>query len=131
MSTEFITPAVVYAIGILDNVTAASGGMMFMAGFVAMASIIWMFCALDSGSTYHIQNAKRMLLGAICIFLIFGAVHTLLPSTRLAAAMLLVPAIANNEDVQQIGGNSLEALRKLTEQWLIELQSEKPKSKEL
>lgn len=35
--------------------------------------------------------------------------------------MFVVPAIANNEDVRAIGGNSLEALRKLTEQWLLEL----------
>ena len=124
-----ITPATIYFIGILDGlvntleVIAIAAGMTFV-----ICGIVWGMQA-DLGKDTDIL--RKFCLGgmASCIVCMFFMTFT--PSSKLAAAMYVVPAIANNENVQAIGSNGLEALRKLTEDWLRELNGEKkPQDKE-
>lgn len=122
-----ITPWMIYAIGILDSV----GNLLLVLGAVASGLLIlfalfWVIVVEDyPHHTGTAKNAMRFLLPCALICLTLSA---FLPSTRLAAAMYIVPAVASNEDLRAIGGNSLEALRKLTEQWLRELGEEKRNS---
>ena len=65
--------------------------------------------------------ARKATLGMGACFFVLVIANALIPSTRLAAAMYIVPAVTNNEDMKAISGNSLEALRLLTEDRLREL----------
>jgi len=105
-----VTPGMIYAIGILDNIH------MLLCAFtgISLIALIISICAMESVTSIYTKIFAP-------IFICCTIATALLPSTKLAAAMFVVPAIANNEDVRAIGGNSLEALRKLTEQWLLEL----------
>lgn len=115
-----ITPWMIYLIGILDSL----GKFFAVLGTIIIAvRAIKGFCAFllkeETGSIGSDGPSKSYCMYAIGIALI--GISVLLPSTKLAAAMYIVPVVANNRDIQSIGGNSMEALRKLTEKWLIEL----------
>ena len=124
-----ITPWMVYFIGILDDIAG-----LFKNGAVLSATVLvlgGMFSPmLADMDIMPFAKMKKMLLVALAAFAICGSLAAFTPSTKLAAAMYIIPAVANNEDMKAIGGNSLEALRKLTEQWLLDLGGgEKEKSK--
>ena len=102
-----ITPWTIYWIGILDSVST----FLTMVTTISSVSVI----------PFAITEKWRLIKVAISIAAFCGLVATVIPSSKLAAAMYIVPAVANNEDVRAIGGNSLKALRKLSEEWLLEL----------
>ena len=111
-----ITPGMIYLIGILDSIKSFCLFSSVLLGVGAFATFLE--CVDDENNKkrfgkWRIRLAVLSLIGFLCL--------TTIPSTKLAAAMYVVPVIANNENVKAIGGNSLEALRKLTEQWLREL----------
>ena len=114
-----ITASTIYWIGILDSVGCALTFLAFVFAIpMILFSIMWSARHFDREDTSLVRKAA---LGMTACFLILVIANALIPSTRLAAAMYLVPAIANNADVKAIGGNSLEALRLLTEDWLKDL----------
>ena len=85
-------------------------------------SILWIIRHIDGDDT---SLARKATLGIGACFFVLVIANALIPSTRLAAAMYIVPAVVNNENVKAIGDNSLEALRLLTEDWLRELAESK------
>ncbi len=115
-----ITPGMIYLIGMLDNISEALVPiLMFSLMFLMIGVAAWV---TNIDENKRISNfGKRAATIALTVLLVSGFIKILLPSTKLAAAMYVVPVIVNNEDVKAIGGNSLEVLRKLTEQWLLEL----------
>lgn len=118
-----ITVSTIYWIGVCDSVGCA---LTFLAIALAVASILAIIPMLD-GCGYEEENRRKKKLATFfcCSCLIVTLTAALIPSTRLAAAMYLVPAVVNNENVKAIGDNSLEALRLLTEDWLRELAESK------
>ena len=123
-----ITPWTIYWIGILDSISCVLTLLAFLFGIIAIpCGIAWMV-----ESDFHEEKARVAKKATACMFfccLIFCLTNAFIPSTRLAAAMYIVPAVANNEDVKAIGGNSLKALRKLSEEWLLELAGEENEDK--
>ena len=116
-----ITPLTIYIIGIMDNISH----FFFFLGalFVAIGISCGVFFIVSKeeyeGNLFGrgLRWAKRLLLaGFICIL-----TNMFIPSSKTAAAMFLLPAIANNENIQAIGDNSIKILRALTEQWMMEL----------
>jgi len=128
-----ITPAMIYWIGILDEVKESFRGstliLLFFALFTGFFLIITTVGATGNRENEAKKTFKKSFCIAACLLLLCSSVSTFLPSSRLAAAMYMVPAIANNEDVQAIGSNSIEALRLLTEDWLRDLADVKKDSK--
>jgi multisubunit Na+/H+ antiporter MnhE subunit len=115
-----ITPFMVYIVGIMDSCRDMLHSLFI--GFVFLAVLTGFFFGMCCAE--RISGAgqlKKICIGCIITAIVCVVLHGLLPSTRMAAAMFVVPAVANNENMQAIGGNSLQALRKLTEQWLREL----------
>ena len=124
-----ISPALIYFIGILDSVSQLFFVIIAISAMIAVAFFMWLATDADMGRMTH-EMQRRCFILSLSSFVIFSILFTFTPSSKLAAAMFIVPAVANNENVQAIGSNSLEALRKLTEQWLRELDGSKPQVKE-
>jgi len=61
-------------------------------------------------SNFEFRNNKCFL-----VFVIFLFLTGLVPTTKQAAVIILVPAIVNNENVKNIGENSLGSLEKFSE----------------
>lgn len=107
----------VYLIGILDSIHAMLGVSIFASILVIGTIGIAVFeCCHDSSDIPDgfWKYAKRTLL--ILIFLVVS--KTLLPDTKLLAAMYIVPAVVNNEKVATMGTNLLETLTALTNKWM-------------
>lgn len=114
-----ITPTMIYFIGILDSISSffrtVSTGLIVVIFLGVVFSPM-----LDDIDIVSFAKMKGFLAKCIVALCIFGTLAAFTPSSKLAA-MYIIPAVANNENVKAIGSNSLEALRKLTEQWLLEL----------
>ena len=121
-----ITPWMIYLVGILDSVVCF---FRIMAGLLGVALFV-LFGATPMLEDLNMKiTVTKGLLFKIAVALVLcGAISAVTPSSKLAAAMYVIPAVANNEDMKAIGGNSLEILRKLTEQWLLELNDGKKES---
>ena len=125
---SMISPAMIYFIGMLDKIENTLLGIVALCSvLIFISAFLWAAIDDEGGSP---EIARRFCFGSIASFVLFIILYAFTPSTKLAAAMFIVPAVANNENVQAIGSNSLEALRKLTEQWLRELDGSKPQGKE-
>ena len=113
----------IYFIGILDSLVDTLKVIAIASAIISfMCGLVWAMQA-DMGRDTDIL--RRFCLGGMASSIVCMFLMTFTPSSKLAAAMYVVPAIANNENVQAIGCNGLEALRKLTEDWLRELNGEK------
>lgn len=119
-----ITAWMIYGIGILDGVKGFFVVMIFIS---ALYLILIIFSALhkkDMGETETEDEKKkrnRLVAKVFSALVLFALLFNITPSTKLAAAMFVIPAIANNEKLQNIGENTLNGLEKLTEQWMQEL----------
>lgn len=114
-----ITPWTIYWIGILDSVKDT---MVSALAIGTIAFVLWLIALFivyaDDAEEKTKATTKKMtiIIGSIIVALL--TIKPFIPSTKHAAAMYIVPAIANNENVQAIGSNGLEGLRILTEEWL-------------
>lgn len=111
----------IYAISVWGNIKE----FLFFAPFLGLfPMVIFLFAGVGA-----VREEERRSLGyakkiaAAC--LISWLACAIIPSKQEMAAMVLIPAIANNEKVQNITGNSLSILEELTRKWLEELK-EKP-----
>lgn len=107
----------VYLIGILDNIHGVLGVSIFLSVLVigTMGIAVFMSCHDSSDIPDGFwKYVKRALL--ILMFLV--ASKTLLPDTKLLAAMYIIPAVVNNEKVATMGTNLLETLTALTNKWM-------------
>ena len=116
-----ITPTQMYWLLKLDDI-----GTMF--SIIVGTSIVAVFisaifyCASKSVEDEVVAkiSVHALILSLICS-VVFLILNTFLPTTKQMAAIYVVPAIVNNERVQNIGNKTLdisEDLLKLTEQYL-------------
>lgn len=99
-----ISPFTIYLIMQLDAIRVAFIVMLAMGGFITgLLLIMWAFNCTESYSSEKrvVEFSKRSLPWVFPVFLLglFGA--SLIPTSRTAAVMFIVPAIANNETVQR------------------------------
>lgn len=102
----------IYLIGIVDKL-----GMLFIAYSVIVGALSFMiFCDSPDDSNAE-STSKKFLVSAICAFII----TVFIPSSKTLASIIIIPAVVNNEQVQNIGKNSLTVLEELTKQWVIDI----------
>lgn len=110
----------VYLIGILDNIHGVLGFSIFasvaLIGSVGIAVLLNCHDSSDIPDRFW-KHIKRALL--VLMFLV--ASKTLLPDTKLLAAMYIIPAVVNNEKVATMGTNLLETLTALTNKWMMDV----------
>lgn len=112
----------IYWIGILDDLKTCF--LNFSEAGIFVSIVMWFITgAYTSEGTKYI---KHFVISSLCVTLCaIGCKITAhaLPSTKLAASMVIIPVIANNEKLQNIGSNTLKGLELLTKEWLKELQT--------
>lgn len=115
-----MTALEVYLIGILDNIHGVLGFLIFASvlviGTIGIAVFVGCHDCSDipDGFWKHVKCAMLILS-----ILVVG--KTLLPDTKLLAAMYIVPAVVNNEKVATMGTNLLETLTALTNKWMMDV----------
>ena len=123
-----ITPMQMYWLLKFDDIGTTFSIIVLASTIVALLSA-FLYCISKGTEDEAIEkiSVHILILSLICsaIFLIL---NTFLPSTKQMAAIYVVPAIVNNERVQNIGNKTLdvsEDLLELTEQYLQDVSIDK------
>lgn len=116
-----ITPMQMYWLLKLDDI-GTTFSIIVGASIIIVLISAFLYCiskgAEDEATT---KISVHMLILSLICSIIFLILNTFLPTTKQMAAIYVVPAIVNNERVQNIGNKTLdvsEDLLKLTEQYL-------------
>ena len=113
-----VTPLMIYLIGIVDHVRDFSVLFLFIFTGIFLAFLI----------RYLADGDKIPHLGTLAFLtVLFSFILIFTPSSKTLAAMYVIPAVVNNEQIQNIGKNGLESLELLTKQWVDELREGKSK----
>ena len=108
-----ITPMQMYWLLKLDDII---GGCVIICVLLLMCALV---SATIFGYANDVRNEKIKTYASISFILamigiiFFGAVRFFLPSTNQMAAIYVIPAIVNNEKIQQIGGKTLDISNQL------------------
>ena len=108
-----ITPMQMYWLLKLDDII---GGCVLMCGVLlaCMLLSVLIFCNANEMENVKVKKyAGISFLLAMIGIIFFGAVRVFLPSTNQMAAIYVVPALVNNEKIQQISGKTLDISNQL------------------
>ncbi len=109
-----ITTEMVYWIITLDKIVVA---LSIGAGLLAFALIAYASCQFGDAEDFH--PVWFPFFCFVELLLILGAVFT--PTTKQMAAIYIIPKLANNERIQEIGDKTLgngEKLLELTQKYI-------------
>ena len=136
-----ITPSMIYWLTRLDEFCFLFGIVLVCIVIIALVNVIGGFIAMDMAHdnrcrSYGNQSEvpkdearmnTRFTLAAKfgVVALLIGVVNSFIPSTKQAAAIIVIPKIANSEIVAEMGDTAKELVG-LAKAWLVEL---KPQSK--
>lgn len=140
-----ITPSMIYWLTRLDEFSFMLGTVFVCIVIVALMNVVGGFIAMDSASTDQSYNRPELLaedkhnikvrfgravkLALVALFV--SVVNSFVPSTKQAAAIIIIPKIANSEIVAEMGDTAKE-LVVLAKSWLIELKPQpKTENKEV
>ncbi len=84
--------------GLLTGFAIISGITLFMSALMLSVEELW--------ST----RRKRLPISLLIVMLFFSLTATIIPSTKQMTAILVVPALINNEKVQELPNELLELL---------------------
>lgn len=127
-----ISPLEIYFISLVDKVIAISEVALFLGGLAASAFFVfWMIGKAESYKTEEEERTLKRLwrclkFAAICV-VCSTVIHTFVPSSKTIAAMYFIPAIVNNEHIQNSTSNALKMLEGLTKEWLEDFIKKEPK----
>lgn len=140
-----ITPSMIYWLTRLDEFSFLFGIIFVCIVIVALVNVIGGFIALDSYSTDKLYNRPEWLAESkhnikvrfgravklALVALLVGVINSFIPSTKQAAAIIVIPKIANSEIVAEMGDTAKELVG-LAKSWLIELKPQpKTENKEV
>lgn len=112
-----------YVLVMLSNVRIMLSVSTAILGIAAFAFTIAYYDPLIHDRERLVAKPRNIL---IPLFVISGILLSLLPSTKQAATIILLPAIVNNEHIQTTVGNGID-LMDLTTEWLKDQMSDKIK----
>jgi MFS superfamily sulfate permease-like transporter len=98
----------------------------FLSGFMFVTAIFW-GCAyiFEERMVGWCKKHKLFIRGYIVVFLVTTVLAVLMPSTKEAAAIYLIPKIVNNEDVQELPGKLGQLVHGKLDEWLDDLTKDK------
>ena len=111
-----VTPMMIYLIGMADHVR-----VFFVVSLFIIVGIFLLFLARYLVDSDKIPNLGTLIFSAA----LFSSLLIFIPNSKTLAAMYVIPAVVNNEQIQNIGKNGLKSLELLTKQWVDELREEK------
>jgi hypothetical protein len=107
---DAISPWTIYWVMQLDSIGMAAGFLSFAGAFGLVGLWVFVVTEADSLAGYLAASAATLVWLVVLTAAIF------LPSTRTAAAMFVIPAVANNQTIQREAGElydlAKQALRK-------------------
>lgn len=111
-----LSPLLVYFVGQLDSFNVACALTLFLGGIsLVVMNIIKAVSYCDSSTYYELKTYNKVklvvdktnkVLGPIVFAAFLGVAF--LPSRSTVAAMIVVPAIVNNENIQNISKSALQ-----------------------
>ena len=114
-----ITAFDVYLVSIVDRIQAG----LFVVSAALVVAVLWDAIIFAMASEYPIEEEKQARAlrnikkyGAWLFAFVF--LQVIIPNSKTIAAMYVIPAIVNNQHIQNSAGNALEALEELTKEWL-------------
>ena len=111
-----ITAFDIYLVSLADKIISPASFIAFCSlGITIFLFIIWFAASCTVSETEQVKTAARITL---TITIVCGFIAVFVPSSKTIAAMYVLPAIVNNEHIQNSTGNALEALENLTKEWL-------------
>ena len=124
-----ISPFVVYLITRLDCANIVTTTALTILIAMAIALTITLFCSLmcEDADDSEERRSKIMpfLKPITIIIIILSLARILLPTTKQACAIIVVPAIANSQTVQETLPKSMNRIVELAGDYLVEVLSEK------
>lgn len=111
-----VTPMMIYLIGIADHVRDFS--VLFLFIFTGIFLVFLIRYLVDGDKIPYLRTLAFLIV-------LFSSLLIFTPSSKTLAAMYVIPAVVNNEQIKNIGKNGLESLELLTKQWVDELRKEK------
>lgn len=118
-----ITPFDVYLVMQLDSINSACSiifGVLVVATAVCLITglVDRSFSSCKQDNDYVRGNVKLRIGAKVgAVTLVFLLLAAFIPSTKTAASMFLLPAIANNKEVQQLPEDLLKMVRGLVKEW--------------
>lgn len=118
-----ISPLEIYLISLVDKIDAITEVIIFLGGLAS--GILLTFWMIGKAESYKTEEDDRTLkrlwrcfkIAATCV-ICSTLINTFIPSSKTIAAMYLIPAIVNNEHIQNSTSNALKMLEGLTKEWL-------------
>ena len=135
----------IYWLTRLDEFGILLGIIFACVVIVAIANVVGGFIAMGSASTDQLYNHPFRLAESkhsikvrfgravklALVALLVGVVNSFIPSTKQAAAIIVIPKIANSEIVAEMGDTAKELVC-LAKSWMIELKPQpKTENKEV
>ena len=105
-----ITPMQMYLLLKLDDIRTLCG---FSAGFMLFVVVIALVAYREDEEESVKKGATASFVFGLLGIALFGCILTFLPSTKQMAVIYVVPAIVNNEKIQQIGGKTMDISNQL------------------
>lgn len=127
-----ISPLEIYFISLVDKIDALSQAIIFLSSLAGGAFLFfWIIGKAESCATEEDEKILKKLLRclklAITCIICSVLIHTFVPNSKTIAAMYLIPAIVNNEHIQNSTSNALKMLEGLTKEWLEDFIKKEPK----
>lgn len=114
---------VIYFLGIADKVETVAFLAMCIIGLALLLICVMMFGEASSHGwdDDDVKLLRRWFRHGICAFAVALGIFFVVPNSKNIAAMYVVPAITQNEQLKNISENSLKALEQLTQKWIQDL----------
>lgn len=127
-----ISPLEIYFISLVDKINAITEVIIFLGGLALSAFLFfWFLGKAESYKTEEdektLQRLWRCLKFSVTCVICSILLHTFIPNSKTIAAMYLIPAIVNNEHIQNSTSNALKMLEGLTKEWLEDFIKKEPK----
>ena len=105
----------IYWVMQLDSINGTLTWIAVLASFsLIVCAFAWAACNFDDGIGKRVAKWLKATLATLAVTFLLG---TFIPSTKTAAMMLVIPAVANNEAIQREAGDlygiAKDALREL------------------
>ncbi len=118
-----ITAFDVYLVMQLDSIQSACrlifGALLLATLAVLIIGLFQRASSFREGDDDYRKGIAKIWLGAKigCVTIVFLLFASFIPTTKTAASMFLLPAIANNKEVQQLPEDLLKMVRGLVKEW--------------
>lgn len=113
-----ISPFLVYLITRCDTISQISIFFWVFSGLSFLISVL-VFYECSEMSMREERRAKLWKKRTLYVFILSLCIFLFLPTSKELASIIIIPAVANNQDVQDVAGE----IPKLAKEWIQELRT--------